>query len=63
MFDDRNTSAGNKFSDADLMGMPLRVVVSPKGLDENLIEIKDRTTGEVVKVNPADAVKTIKSML
>ena len=63
LFDDRNTSAGNKFSDADLMGMPLRVVVSPKGLDENLIEIKDRTTGEVVKVNPADAVKTIKSML
>ena len=63
MFDDRNTSAGNKFSDADLMGMPVRLVISPKGLDENLVEIKDRTTGEVVKVSPAEAVKTIKNML
>lgn len=63
LFDDRNTSAGSKFSDADLMGMPIRLVVSPKGLDENLVEIKDRTTGEVVKVNPAEAVKTIKNML
>ena len=43
--------------------MPVRVVVSPKGLDENLIEIKDRATGEVQKVNVADAIKTIKSML
>ena len=62
LYDDRNVSAGNKFADADLMGMPVRVVVSPKGLDENLVEIKDRTTGEVVKVKPEDALKTIKSL-
>lgn len=62
LYDDRNVSAGNKFADADLMGMPIRIVVSPKGLDENLVEIKDRTTGEVVKVNVADAIKTIKAM-
>ena len=42
LYDDRDVSAGNKFADADLMGMPIRIVVSPKGLDENLIEVKDR---------------------
>lgn len=63
LFDDRNTSAGNKFSDADLMGMPIRVVVSPKGLDEDQIEIKDRTTGEVLKVHKSEAIEAIKSLL
>lgn len=63
LFDDRNASPGIKFAEADLIGMPIRIVVSPKGLDENTIEIKDRATGEVTKINPADALKTIKSML
>ena len=63
LFDDRNVSAGNKFADADLIGMPIRVVISPKGLDENTIEIKDRATGEVIKANVSDAIKTIKFML
>ena len=63
LFDDRNASPGIKFAEADLIGMPVRLVVSPKGLDENLVEIKDRATGEVVKVSPAEAVATIKSML
>lgn len=63
LFDDRNVSAGNKFADADLIGMPIRVVISPKGLDENTIEIKDRATGEVIKVTTEEAIKTIKSMI
>ena len=63
LFDDRNVSPGIKFAEADLIGMPVRLVVSPKGLDENLVEIKNRATGEVVKVSPAEAVATIKSML
>jgi prolyl-tRNA synthetase len=63
LFDDRNASPGIKFAEADLIGMPVRLVVSPKGLDENLVEIKDRATGEVIKVSPAEAVATIKSML
>ena len=63
LFDDRNVSPGIKFAEADLIGMPVRLVVSPKGLDENLVEIKNRATGEVVKVNPAKAIETIKSML
>ncbi len=63
LFDDRDVSAGNKFADADLMGMPIRVVISPKGLDENIVEIKDRASGQIQKVNPDKALDTIKNML
>ncbi len=63
LYDDRDVSAGNKFADADLIGMPVRVVVSAKGLDEGTVEIKDRATGEVNKVKVEDAVKSIENML
>ncbi len=63
IYDDRDVSAGNKFADADLMGMPIRLVISQKGLDEDLVEIKIRETGEVMKVKKEDAVQTIKKLL
>lgn len=59
LFDDRNVSAGNKFSDADLIGLPIRLVISPKGLDNNTVEIKDRATGEVIQVNLYEAVQKV----
>ena len=63
LYDDRDVSAGNKFADADLLGMPIRLVVSAKGIDEGTVEIKDRATGEVNKVKAENAVKTIENML
>ena len=45
------------------MGMPIRLVVSPKGLEENTVEIKDRATGGVVKIAPEQALSQIVSML
>lgn len=42
IWDDRSVSAGVMFSDADLFGVPLRVVVSPKGLKNGTIEIASR---------------------
>jgi prolyl-tRNA synthetase len=45
LLDDRNASAGEKFADADLIGMPTIVVVG-KALAEGNIEVKDRRTGE-----------------
>lgn len=42
LFDDREVSAGVKFSDCDLMGIPLRVVISPRTLKENRVEIQTR---------------------
>ncbi len=42
LFDDRHESAGVKLNDADLLGMPLRVVISPKTLDTGSMEVKLR---------------------
>jgi prolyl-tRNA synthetase len=43
LYDDRDVRAGEKFADADLMGMPYRVVVSEKTLADNKYEVKART--------------------
>ncbi|MBI9071428.1 MAG: proline--tRNA ligase [Melioribacteraceae bacterium] len=63
LFDDRlDASAGFKFNDADLMGMPVQVVVGEKGLKEDSVEIKVRKTGErfSVKLNElSDKLKEI----
>ena len=42
IYDDRNVSAGIMFSDADLLGVPLRVVVSPRNLKQGVVEISSR---------------------
>jgi prolyl-tRNA synthetase len=42
LYDDRDTSPGVKFADADLIGIPYRVVVSPKTLEKQSVEVKRR---------------------
>lgn len=53
LFDDREASAGEKFADSDLIGMPLRVVVSGRSLEAGGVEVKERTAekGEVLAIN------------
>ncbi len=53
LFDDRDVSAGVKFSDCDLMGIPLRVVISPRSLANNCCEIqsRDKTIAENVNID------------
>lgn len=46
LYDDRDVRAGEKFADADLLGIPLRVVVSEKTLGKNSFESKKRTEKE-----------------
>jgi prolyl-tRNA synthetase len=53
LFDDRRESAGVKFADADLMGIPWRVTVSDRGLKENCVEVKRRSQPEK-KMIPLD---------
>jgi prolyl-tRNA synthetase len=43
LYDDRDESAGVKFADADLIGIPLRVTVSKRNLKENAVELKPRS--------------------
>lgn len=52
LFDDREESAGAKFADSDLIGIPMRVVVSDKSLEKGGVEIKERTSenSEIVTV-------------
>ncbi len=54
LFDDRNARPGEKFADADLMGIPYRVVISDKTLAEDSAEITDRKTGESKLVKLTD---------
>jgi prolyl-tRNA synthetase len=49
LYDDRtDTRAGEKFADADLIGIPIRMVVSEKTLKEGKVEVKKRTESEAV---------------
>ena len=64
LFDDRkDISPGFKFKDADLLGMPLQVIVSEKNLSRGLVEVKQRATGERVFVPEADIVPELRRML
>ena len=47
LIDDRDSSFGSKLADADLLGIPVRVVVGDKTTKENLVEIKSRWNPEV----------------
>lgn len=46
IIDDRDISAGVKFNDSDLIGIPIRVTVGPKGVKSNRVDINVRETGE-----------------
>jgi len=50
LYDDRPLSAGEKLADADLLGMPFRLVVSPKTVAEGVVEIKARTAGQADRI-------------
>jgi prolyl-tRNA synthetase len=53
LFDDRNESPGVKFNDADLLGIPFRVTVSPRTLEKNGVELKLRSKkdAEIVPIS------------
>jgi prolyl-tRNA synthetase len=50
LLDDRDARAGEKFADADLIGIPLRVTVGKKTLDDGAVDVRDRATGEERRV-------------
>ncbi len=51
LLDDRDESAGRKFNDADLIGVPYRVIIGKRMLAQNQVEIKDRRTGQIQAVS------------
>jgi prolyl-tRNA synthetase len=63
LLDDRDERPGSKFKDADLIGIPLRIVVGSKNLAEGKVELKHRRGGEVELLPIADAVAKVRQMV
>ncbi len=63
LYDDRNETAGVKFNDADLKGIPIRIVVSTRNIENNLYEIKKRCDKEGILVSGENIEKCINEML
>jgi prolyl-tRNA synthetase len=59
IYDDRSVSAGVMFSDADLLGVPIRVIISPRNLKENCCEIVSRDKKLSLKVNLNECINQI----
>jgi prolyl-tRNA synthetase len=61
LFDDRNDkSAGEKFADCDLIGLPIRIVVSEKTLLKDSVELKERDQKEIKLIKPDEIEKYLK---
>jgi prolyl-tRNA synthetase len=60
LYDDRDVSAGAKFADADLIGCPVRLTISPKTFAENSAEIKHRKHDDVKLISLSEAADPIK---
>jgi prolyl-tRNA synthetase len=63
LLDDRDERPGVKFKDADLIGIPLRIVAGAKNLAEGKVELKHRRSGEVELLTIAEAVAKVKMMV
>lgn len=63
LYDDRATTPGFKFKDADLLGMPLQVIVGEKNLSAGKIEIKRRSDGERILVETGEVINKVKELL
>lgn len=50
LYDDRDTSAGEKFAESDLLGIPYQVIIGKRSVESGEAEVKFRATGEVEKI-------------
>ena len=62
LYDDRDERAGAKFATMDLIGLPWRITVGPRGLANNKVELTSRRTGESEEVSPKDAVARLQAI-
>lgn len=60
LYDDRaDCTAGEKFADADLIGIPWRIVMSKRTVEKGVVEIKERKTGEITMVTETELISRI----
>lgn len=62
LYDDRDERAGAKFATMDLIGLPWRVTVGPRGLAANTVELTNRRTGETEERSPKDAIARLEQV-
>ncbi|MBT94739.1 MAG: proline--tRNA ligase [Acidimicrobiaceae bacterium] len=63
LLDDRDARAGVKFADAELIGIPLRVTVGPKGIADGVVEIVDRQSGDMESVEINKVISNLKERM
>lgn len=63
LLDNRQERAGVKFKDADLIGIPVQIIIGEKNLKEGVVEVKDRKTKESQKVRIGEVVEKIKGII
>ena len=59
LYDDRNERAGGKFATMDLIGLPWRITVGPRGLKNGVVELTSRRSGDSIEMTPEAAVARI----
>ena len=59
LLDDRDQRPGEKFADADLIGIPVRVTAGKRSLEDGAVDVRSRSTGEERRVNVADLGKEV----
>ncbi|MDS9948677.1 MAG: proline--tRNA ligase [Planktomarina sp.] len=59
LYDDRKERAGGKFATMDLIGLPWRITVGPRGLKNGVVELTNRRTGESDEMSPEAAIKKL----
>ncbi len=59
LYDDRSVTPGTKFSDADLIGIPTRVIISAKTLEKQSVEVKERAAQQSQLVSLTDFVSSV----
>ena len=59
LYDDTDERAGSKFAAMDLIGIPWRITVGPRGIKNGVVEITSRKSGESIELSPELAIKKI----
>jgi len=59
LIDDRDERPGAKLAAMDLIGIPWQIVVGPRGMDNGVVEVKRRKSGETSEVSPEAAVTMV----
>ena len=63
LIDDRAERAGVKFRDAELIGIPIRITVGRRALDDGVVEVTSRGHGHTHRVPVQDVVKSVRALI